>query len=222
MRYLAILATALSLLLGGCATTIRSDVTAFHQWPSALQDKSYVFEAPAARDDTLEYRSYLDLVRAELSRLGFAEARNAAAAKLKVSMGFTTFDHPLRVLEEIDPYWARPGYWPGGYYRDPWPISRWSGPGFGPYYGPFYGPYYDPFMYGYSPFGMREAIRHVYERQLRIAISTADGKKLFDVTVHNTSAIAATPTVMPALVASAFSDFPGPSGVPRQVALKLK
>jgi hypothetical protein len=222
MRYLAILATTLSLLLAGCATTIRSDVTAFHQWPAALQDKSYVFEAAAPPDDTLEYRSYLDLVRAELSGLGFVEARNAAAAKLKVSMRFTTTDHPLRVIEEIDPYWARPGYWSGGYYREPWPISRWSGPGFGPYYGPFYGPYYDPFMYGYSPFGMREAIRHVYERQLRIAISATDGKKLFDVTVHNTSSKAATPAVMPALVASAFSDFPGPNGVPRQVALKLK
>ena len=226
MRYLAILATALSLLLAGCATTIRSDVTAFHQWPAALHDKSYVFEAPAPPDDTLEYRSYLDLVRAELSRLGFAEARDAGSAKLQVSMGFTTTDHPLRVLEEVDPYWARPGYWSGGYYREPWAISGWPGPGFGPgfgpYYGPFYGPYYDPFMYGYSPFGVREAIRHVYERQLKIAISATGGKNLFDVTVHNTSTMAATPAVMPALVASAFTDFPGPNGVPRQVALKLK
>jgi hypothetical protein len=222
MRYLAILATAFSLLLGGCATTIRSDVTAFHQWPATLQDKSYVFETPAPPDDTLEYRSYLDLVRAELARLGFTEARNAGSTKLKVSMHFRTVDHPLRVIEEVDPYWARPGYWSGGYYREPWMLRPWYGPGFGPYYGPHYGPYYDPFMYGYSPFGVREAIRHVYERQLKIAISTTDGKKLFHVTVHNNSSKAATPAVMPALVASAFTDFPGPSGVPRQVSLTLK
>jgi hypothetical protein len=44
---------ALALLLGGCATTIRSDVTTFHKWPAQLPDKTYVFDAPAPQDDTL-------------------------------------------------------------------------------------------------------------------------------------------------------------------------
>jgi hypothetical protein len=48
---------ALTLLLGGCATTIRSNVTTFHQWPAQLPDKSYVFEAPPPQEDTLELRS---------------------------------------------------------------------------------------------------------------------------------------------------------------------
>ncbi len=35
-RFITIaLGTAFALLLGGCATTIRSDVTTFHQWPAA-------------------------------------------------------------------------------------------------------------------------------------------------------------------------------------------
>lgn len=55
--------TALALLLGGCATTIRSDVTTFHQWPAQMEDKSYVFEVPSPQDDTLEWRSYQELVR---------------------------------------------------------------------------------------------------------------------------------------------------------------
>ncbi|MEG1118353.1 MAG: DUF4136 domain-containing protein, partial [Janthinobacterium sp.] len=66
-RYLTIMMAALTVLLTGCATTIRSDVTVFHEWPAQLQDKSYVFEAPAAENDTLEYRSYQNLVRAELA-----------------------------------------------------------------------------------------------------------------------------------------------------------
>jgi hypothetical protein len=212
-RYLAILAAAMSLLLAGCATTIRSDVTAFHQWPAELQDKSYAFQAPAPPEDTLEYRSYLNLVRGELTRLGFSEAAGAEAAKLRVAMRFSTVDRPVRVLEAFDPFWGGPGYWPGRYgYRHgyPWGYPRMAG----------FRPFYDPFMYG--PMNLRESVRHDYERQLQVAISTADGKRLFEVTVHNTSDTAATPAVMPALVTSAFAGFPGQSGVPRHVELKVE
>jgi hypothetical protein len=208
-RYLAILAAAISLLLAGCATTIRSDVTAFHQWPAELRDKSYAFQAPAPVEDTLEYRSYLNLVRAELGKLGFNEAASPDAAKLTVAMRFASVDRPVRVIEAIDPFWSGPGYWPGRY-GYPWGYSRWHG----------LRPYYDPFMFG--PPGMRESIRHNYERQLQVNINTVDGKKLFDVTVQNTSRVAATPVVMPALVASAFAGFPGQSGVPRRVDLKVE
>ena len=61
---------AFALLLSGCATTIRSDVTTFHQWPAQIEDKSYAFEAPLQQDDTLEWRAYQDLVRGQLARLG--------------------------------------------------------------------------------------------------------------------------------------------------------
>ncbi|UUZ52811.1 hypothetical protein LP419_26995 [Massilia sp. H-1] len=74
-RLLTTAAAALTLLLTGCASTIRSDVTTFHEWPATLHDKSYALEAPAPQDDTLELRSYQNLVRTELSRLGFQEAQ---------------------------------------------------------------------------------------------------------------------------------------------------
>ena len=48
---------AFTMLLTGCATTIRSDVTTFHQWPAQIEDKSYVFDAPSAADDTLDRKS---------------------------------------------------------------------------------------------------------------------------------------------------------------------
>ena len=201
MKYLVFLAAAMCLLLAGCATTIRSDVTAFHEWPARLPDKSYAFDTPAPREDTLEYRSYQNLVRAELARLGFAEAGTADAAKLRVAMHFSSVDRPQRVFEAVDPFWGGPGYWPGRFHR----------------YGPF-GP--DPFFYG--PLEVRESILHNYERQLRVAINGSDGKKLFDVRVHNTSSKASTPAVMPALVASAFAGFPGQSGVMHRVDLKLE
>lgn len=208
MKYLAILMTALTVLLTGCATTIRSDVTAFHDWPAQLNDKSYVFEAPAAEDDTLEYRSYQNLVRAELAKHGFGEASGPDAAKLRVAMSFGTTDIAERVLQATDPFWYGPGYWPGRYgYR----YGAW--PGYGRFgYSPFWG----------GPMEVEESVRYKFDRKLRITINERSGRKLYDVSVHSTSGKRATPQVMPAMVASAFADFPGRSGVPRQVEVQVQ
>jgi Domain of unknown function (DUF4136) len=215
MKSLGLLVVAGSLLLGGCATTIRSDVTVFHQWPADLQDKTYVFDTPAPSEDTLEYRSYQGLVAGELSKLGFARAGAPEQAKLRVDMAFSTIDRPTRELQAFDPFWAGGPYW-------------------GPYWGPYRGfypgryryrywafrPYYDPWMYG--PTEYREIIRHNYERKLNVSIADNTGRKLYDVTVQNTSRKQSTPAVMPLLVQSAFAGFPGENGKHKQVDLELK
>jgi hypothetical protein len=215
MRALGILVAAATLLLGGCATTLHSNVTVFHQWPADLTDKSYVFETPAPADDTLEYRSYLGLVSSELGKLGFSPAADPAQAKLRVGMQFSTVDRPTKVLQATDPMmfspymspygWSRFGYYPYPYrYR---------------YYG-YYRPFYDPWMWG--PIEYREVIQHNYERQLHVKISSLQGQKLFDVTVQNTSRKQSTPTVMPALVQSAFTGFPGENGKAHRVDIELQ
>ena len=199
-------AAALTLLLGGCATTVHSDVTTFQQWPAQMQDKSYAFTAPAPQDDTLELRSYQNLVRAQLAKLGFNEAPGAPA--LHVSMRFMTIDVPVQVVEP-----AFPGYYPYG--------GRFGfyGPGrFRGYYGsPFFaGPYYGGF--GMPAYDVYE--EHRYQRQLQILIATNKGEPLFDATVRNTSRAVSTPALMPALVQSAFEGFPGPNGGVRRIDLK--
>ncbi|MDB5790907.1 MAG: hypothetical protein JWQ80_931 [Massilia sp.] len=201
-------AAATALLLGGCATTIRSDVTTFHQWPAQIEDKSYVFDTPPAMDNTLEYQSYQNLVRGHLAQLGFREA-NAGAARLKVAMRFTTTEVPVRVLEP-----AMPMFHAYPHYR------------FGPRFGPrgrfarWHHPFYDPF---WSPFpAYHVSIEHQYRRELQVSIKDAGDKRLFDVTVHNTSDELSTPSVMPALVHSAFAGFPGPNGAVRRVELQQK
>lgn len=205
-RYVITAVAALMLLLGGCASTIRSNVVTFHQWPAQLQDKSYAFEAAPAQEDTLEMRSYQNLVRAELARLGFQEAAASARPALKVSMRFTTTEQPLRVIRAVDPFFHPPHHFAYGrpYYRR----------------GYRYSPFYDPFM-GRLPM-YEEAMVVAYRRELQIGIkSAADNRRLFDVTVHNLSDELSTPALMPALVHSAFQDFPGPSGVARRVELKI-
>ncbi|MES2128332.1 MAG: DUF4136 domain-containing protein [Pseudomonadota bacterium] len=198
-RPLLIATAALLLLLAGCATTIRSDVTTFHQWPAQMADKTYVFEAPPAAEDTLELHSYQNLVRAELDRLGFHEASGKPA--LTVSLHFMTTDIPVRVVELSYPMtYSHFGYWR-------------------PYWHGWYRPYYDPFWMG-SP-DWTERTVHNYQREVKVSIkSLADHKRLFDVTVRNTSRQMSTPEMMPALVHSAFADFPGPSGTARTIELK--
>ncbi len=215
MKRLLVAATAaLTLLLTGCATTIRSDVTTFHQWPADLPDKSYVFEAPPAQDDTLELRSYHNVVRGELARLGFREASAGAAPALTVSMRFSATDIPVRVIQDISPYYSASMRMSFGH---PFYRSRYYGRRFGG--GMFYSPFYDPFWYG-MPI-LVETVQHHYKRELQLAIKSAsDGKRLFDVTVHNTSRDPRSPVIVPALVHSAFVGFPGVSGVARRVELK--
>ena len=211
-RFVMTACAALTLLLGGCATTIRSDVTTFHQWPAQVPDKTYVFEAPPAQDDTLELRSYQNLVRGELNRLGFRDAgATGTAPALKVSMRFMTTDVPVRLLVPVDPFFypsARFSAFPyrGGY----WGGRR--------YWGGWHSPFYDPLWMGRPAY--QETIEHRYKRELQVAIKSVSGERLFDVTVHNTSREMSTPALMPALVQSAFAGFPGVSGVARRIELK--
>jgi hypothetical protein len=213
MKSLAILAAAASLLLSGCATTIRSDVTTFQAWPASLPEKSYVFDQPRSPDDTLELRTYQAMVGQELAKLGFTPAPDANSAKLKVGVFVSVIDRPTRVLEATDPFWMGPPYFGRGYFA-----GRYYRPFWGPRWG--YGPFYDPWMYG--PLEVRETIRHNYERQLRVAINDTAGQKLYDVTVQNTSRRKSTPEIMPALVQSAFTGFPAQNGQVRQVELKVE
>jgi len=215
MKRLMIAAGAVfTLLLTGCATTIRSDVTTFHQWPAQIEDKSYVFETPPPQDDTLEWRAYQDLVRGQLAALGFRDA-NGATPSLTVSMRFTTTDMPVRVVEPVMSPFYQPMYAPRFAYfrgRNGAIHRRYVGGG---WYSPFYDPFWNP--------GYQVSIEHHYRRELQVGIKQArDGKRLFDVTVHNTSREMSTPALMPALVQSAFQGFPGPSGVARRVVLEQK
>lgn len=210
-RLMTAAVAASALLLTGCATTIRSDVTTFHQWPAHIADKSYVFEAPPMHDDTLEWRAYQDLVRGQLARLGFRDAVQGQPA-LTVSMRFTTTEVPVRVFEPMVSPFYHPMVHPLRYsYR-----GRYRG-FHNPYWGGWYSPFHDPF---WSP-AYQISVEHQYRRELQVGIKSADdGKRLFDVTVHNMSRQMSTPALMPALVQSAFAGFPGPSGVARRVELK--
>lgn len=209
MKYVCI-AIALG-VLGGCGSFIRSNVTAFHEWPEKLPRTSYVFERSALQDANLEYRSYENLVRAQLNQLGLVEAGPKDAPYLKVK--FNT-DVQSRDVHEVYPVVTHP-------FGSPWMGHPFYGPGWGmPMYGPaFMGPiYYGP------PVVQQQEMRYtLHKRELKLTISRfEDGRSLFQSHVVSEGQNASLPQVMPYLVRSMFHAFPGPSGVTRQVELKIE
>lgn len=212
-RIISLCLASLLLLLGGCATVVSSNVTAFNEWPADLPNKSFAFEHTEAQSNDLEYRNYEGLVRTELQRLGFVQ-QDGGAAQLKVALKYDISARDVHVVEPVvaDPMWYGPYGWgrPGFY-----------GPGF---YGPrFNDPFYNPLWYGPQVIGQREYDFQLFLRRLNVTITrAAGGQKLYDVSVSSEGKVGSLPAIMPYLVRSAFTDFPGKSGVPHVVKLKVE
>lgn len=210
-NYVRVALLALSIVLSGCTSiaTIRSDVTVFHAWPTELSDKSYAFAHEKSQEGDLEYQSYQQLLRAELQRLGFTETADTKAAALRVA-----FDYDLKVrdVRVIQPIWVDPYGYGSGFYAPR--LHRFGG---------FYDPFYDPFWYGPPVLTYQQIDYQLYSRQLHVGIVQArDGKKLYEVTVTSEGRNGALAFAMPYMMRSAFADFPGKSGVARQVEIRFK
>lgn len=204
--WVSVFILAASALLSGCGTFIRTDVTSFHEWPSTLPEKSFVFERTKEQHDSLEYLNYENLVRAELNRLGFVEAPATTKPALKAAIGYSINGRDVR---EVYPVVVNPS-------------PYWYGPAWRGYYGPYYGPFYDPFWFGPPIVETRVSQYQLFTRQLRVMLARmSDGKKLWETTVVSEGSNGNLAVVMPYLVRSAFADFPGKSGVPRQIELKM-
>ncbi|GAA4033898.1 DUF4136 domain-containing protein [Actimicrobium antarcticum] len=201
------LIAGLLVLLSGCASTIRSNVTVFSAWPAELPDKTYVFERTEAQDKNLEYLNHENLVRNEVRRLGFNEAGTGKKPSLKIMLDFSVQSVDVRVVQPVyaDPFFYGPGFYGRGFYS-----RRHFGAGFDPFY-------WGPLMVEYQ-----DRTYQLNRRQLHVTISRyADGKSLYDVKVQSQGENPSLAAVMPYLVQSAFVDFPGKSGGSRTIDLKI-
>lgn len=198
----------LALLNAACTTpVITSDVTSFHDWPPGLQEKTYAFAPDKEQENSLEYRSYEDRVRHELARLGFTETP-PSEAKLKATIAWSNTPRDVTVKEPVllsypDPFWPHP-YWPR-------------------YYAPMGGPFYDPFWPAPPVVEWRERTARIFTRQFRFVLTqAATGKTAHETTVVSEGENPSLAAVMPYLIRSAFSGFPGTNGVPRRIELKME
>ncbi len=199
-------------LLAGCASTIRTEVTAFSQWPTDAAGRSFAFTHRDGDEKRLERQTYENLVRAQLIKLGLRDPAPGEAAQLSVRVDFDISSRETRVMETVlvDPWYGTPWYGPGFY--NPY----WGMPG---YHSHFYGP-----MWPSMPVARAQERRFiVFHRELKIVISEASSDlPWYDVTVRSDGEEGNLAVLMPYLAEAAFRDFPGVSGVPRVIDLKMK
>jgi hypothetical protein len=192
------LACALATLaaLAACATPVGTELTAFHEWP-AEATRSYRFAATSEQLESLEHRSYRQLLRGELARAGFSETSQAPRFELR--FGTSVEPRQTRRVEYSQPYYVQPWFWLGswGHHGGVSISAPWPGHG---------GQVID-----------RELSWYEYRFSVEFHDLAAGGRK-----VYEASAVAAgsSPTIaaaMPYLARAVFTDFPGRSGVPRRV-----
>ncbi len=212
MRPVICLLAALTLLLSGCASTFRSEVTAFHHWPPVSEAKIFAFARTPEQAQSLEYEAYEKLVRAQLEKHGLSEAGADQVAPLRVEFNASIQGRDVRVVETVlvDSWYGTPWYGPGFYQ------PYWGYPGF---YHPFYGP-----GWGGMPVAREQERRYtVFHREFKLKITYAMNQQpVYEVTVRSDGKEGNLARLMPYLVESAFRDFPGQSGVPRVLELKMK
>ncbi|MBI1771182.1 MAG: DUF4136 domain-containing protein [Burkholderiales bacterium] len=200
---------ACSLLLGGCATTFTSQVSVFHEWPGATQDKSYIFERAPGQENNPEHKLYEDLLRTRLQTLGFKEIGAGATPALKVELRYAT------TIREVKPSL----FWQPGIYDPYWGLhfSR------GIYRRNYL--YYPTFStWPYYPRGALDMyVRSTYLHQVQIRISEmGKNKVLADIKTSSEQDNEEISLYMPYLMDSALKDFPGKNGSTSKVEFKVE
>jgi hypothetical protein len=194
--------------LAGCATgpkLVRTEVTSFNEWPTLPAEKTYAFSRTLEYQNSLELKSYEDMVRDELTLQGFKLAADPAQANLVVTLRPSVSGTSVEV-------------------RDPWPFDPFWG-SYGGFYGPrrFGGFYGGPYWGGYG-YGINDYSVEVFKRRLELDIDsrTMVGKRYYEGRVENSARSPSLPQVMPVLVRALFSDFPGNNGQTRRVDVPVQ
>jgi hypothetical protein len=205
-KMLTLAAPAMLLSLGACTTGFPTQVSRFQAMP-APQGQSFVVQAAKAEDrGGLEFAQYADLVRRNMTALGYTEARSAADASFVVTLDYGVDQGRERIIASPDPFgdpWGYRGFGYRPYY------SRWGHRGFGRYRSPFFWGWHDPFWGG----GYDVSSYTLYTSFLDLDIRrTADNQALFEGHAQARSRTDELPALVPNLIEAMFTGFPGNSG----------
>ncbi len=211
-RNLALAATAgLTLVLSGCATTIETEVTSFHQLPARaeLQGRSFAIVADPAHQGSLEDATYADAVRQALLRQGLVEAPEGRVADYAVNIRYSSV--PAQTWHRHSGSSVGVGLSGGGFSL--------GGLGIGIGIG--------------IPIGRgSDQTTTTYRHELDVDLSnwgassggryqSASGTRVFEGKAVAESDKDSIASVMPALVEGLFNDFPGANGKTRVVDVRL-
>lgn len=204
-NFISICMLSAALLASGCATSISSQVTRFHEWPADLKQQSYMLEKTGEQDADPEYQQYATMLNHKLQSLGFVEVKASQTAALKVSMTYSTMLSDLQLSAHpmlYDPFWRM-------HYVRAYPRSA------------FFYPYY--FRRNSDFLWLSDvSARRYFLQQLEVKIvGRSSGKKLFDVRASTEQLNPEIAVHMPYLIDSAFFEFPGQNGKTVNVELPL-
>ncbi|MDO5653004.1 MAG: DUF4136 domain-containing protein [Brachymonas sp.] len=227
----------LTFVLAGCASTVSTNVTRFHQWPAQGQQASYaIVAAPADAPSSaataqplgaaqtvvlsdLEARAYEAQLAQQLQTQGLTPAAQPEQARMAASMAVQS----RRVMVETRVPVMRPmwrfglGYGGGRWRHGVGAGVSWSYP-FG------YDDYYDNW-------GERVVMQPMQSYLLRVRIADrgqvakakgAAAPVVFDGSAEYTGRPVALNTVMPYLMRAVFHDFPGANGQTQKVLFDAK
>lgn len=210
-KAVSILAPAMLITLGACATPFKADVSRFQKMPAPQGQTFTVKAADPAQDGGIEFGQYAAMVSAEMTKVGYIPASPGAPADLTVKFGYgvdegkertVVYDDPF-----YDPFWGYGRYGFGrGYYR-PYIVRTPRGARY------VYG-WHDPFLYG-SGFGRGYDVRSytVYTSGIEMQIeNSATGERLFEGKAEAKSRSNRLPYLVPNLVTAMFTGFPGNGG----------
>lgn len=209
IRSLKYLAPLSILALAACATPFQARVSRFQQLPAA-QGQTFVVQAQnAAMNDSLEFRTYANLVAERLTQAGYTRAADAASANLIASLDYGVDRGRERIRSVPGAGFNRFG-WGGGF-------GGWGG-GWGGWGHPFYGWGNRAFVYGFNdPFLFNDfndiESYTVYASQLNLSITRrGTTEQVFDGRAQAQSRDNDLTTLVPNLIEAMFTGFPGNSG----------
>lgn len=197
----------LALALSACASNLKSDVARFHKLNEVQPGATFsIVPQDPALQGSLEFEQYAALVRGELTKFGYQPVNAANASDLVVELNFGISEGEQVIRSRPTAYY--------GFY--------------GPYgYGyPFYTGYYRRgYFHGYYPFGYAPEVYSytVYTRALSMDIVRTGSTRdvVFEGEVRSIGRDNRLPEIMPYLVQAMFTNFPGESGVTKEVVIKL-
>ncbi len=96
------------MLLTGCASTLRSDVTSFQRWPANAASSTYSFKRTGQQVGSLEHSAYEDLVRQALKPLGLNEAGAGAKGRFEISLDYGV---STKTVTSTEPVWDTFSTW---------------------------------------------------------------------------------------------------------------
>ncbi len=197
-QHLIVMVFALS-ILGGCTNYVRSDVTRFHNMVGETQAKTFVFLPNEAQFKSLEYKSYGELIRQQMSAAGFRLVENKAQANYGVRFNYGS-DGGRTVIEQ-DPFFGSVGVGTG---------SRGTGVNVG---------------VGHV-FGRNQTTTDIYtEYSRKLSLDIVELKTnspIFEGTVLSRGNTASFAPVSGCLIAAMFENFPGESGKTERVSVDVE